>query len=138
MDILGIGPLELLFIFVIVLIVLGPRDMVKTGQQIGNFLGNLMRSDFWKALQTAQREVRTLPNRLARESGLRELDEQLRAEGKKIERIQNETDKEFGEPVRLQEEGLKTEGWTTPSEEDASDANEQPDAKPAGDSEDAA
>ncbi len=31
MDFLGIGPLELLFIFIIILVVLGPNEMIKTG-----------------------------------------------------------------------------------------------------------
>ena len=38
MEILGIGPLELIFILLIALIVLGPGDMVKTGRTIGRFL----------------------------------------------------------------------------------------------------
>ena len=32
MEILGIGPLELFFILIIALIVLGPNDMVKAGR----------------------------------------------------------------------------------------------------------
>jgi Sec-independent protein translocase protein TatA len=35
MDFLGVGPLELLFILLIALIVLGPNDMVKTGRTLG-------------------------------------------------------------------------------------------------------
>ena len=35
MEFLGIGPLELLLIFVIILLILGPKDMIKTGNTIG-------------------------------------------------------------------------------------------------------
>jgi Sec-independent protein translocase protein TatA len=38
MEFLGVGPLELFFILVLALIVLGPKDMIKTGRQLGSFL----------------------------------------------------------------------------------------------------
>jgi Sec-independent protein translocase protein TatA len=38
MEILGIGPLELVFILLIAVIVLGPGDVVKTRRTIGRFL----------------------------------------------------------------------------------------------------
>jgi Sec-independent protein translocase protein TatA len=74
MDILGIGPLELLFIFLIALIVLGPKDMVKAGRTIGTFLRKMMTSSTWRTVQQASKEIRVLPNRLMREAGLDELE----------------------------------------------------------------
>jgi Sec-independent protein translocase protein TatA len=68
MEILGIGMPELIFIVVIALIVLGPKDMQKAGQSIGKFLRNLVTSDGWKIFQQASREIRTLPNKLMREA----------------------------------------------------------------------
>lgn len=38
MDILGVGPLELIFILLLALIIMGPKDMVKSGRTIGRFL----------------------------------------------------------------------------------------------------
>jgi Sec-independent protein translocase protein TatA len=72
MDFLGIGPMELAMIFVIILLVLGPKDMIKAGRSIGDFVRKLTTSDSWQALQRARREMRTLPNKLAREAGLEE------------------------------------------------------------------
>lgn len=75
MEILGIGPTELLFIILIALIILGPKDMQKAGRTIGRWLSHLVRSDGWRAFRDTSREVRNLPNRLMREANLEELDQ---------------------------------------------------------------
>jgi Sec-independent protein translocase protein TatA len=72
MDILGIGPLELIFILIIALIVLGPSDMVKAGRTIGRFLRQLVTSSTWRAVTRTSDELRTLPNKLIRDAGLEE------------------------------------------------------------------
>ena len=68
MEILGIGINELVFIVIIALIVLGPRDMQKAGKTIGKWLRDIVTSDGWKVFQQTSRELRTLPNRLMREA----------------------------------------------------------------------
>ena len=70
---------ELIFIFLIALIVLGPRDMQKAGKTLGRWLNQLVRSDSWKALQQTSRELRKLPNTLMKEANLEELQEAERA-----------------------------------------------------------
>jgi len=77
MDFLGIGPLELAFILLIALIVLGPKDMVKAGKTIGRVLRNIVTSDNWRTIQQASKEVKDLPNRLMREAGLDDIQNQL-------------------------------------------------------------
>ncbi len=77
MDILGIGPLEFLFILLIALIVLGPKDMVKAGRTIGRTLRKIVSSDTWRVVQQASREIRNLPNRLMREAGIEEMQRQF-------------------------------------------------------------
>ena len=79
MEILGVGWQELIFIFLIALIVLGPRDMQKAGKTLGRWLNQLVRSDSWKALQQTSRELRKLPNTLMKEANLEELQEAERA-----------------------------------------------------------
>ena len=73
MEILGIGPSELLFIVVLALIILGPRDMQKAGRTLGRWLRQVVTSDGWKFFQQTSREIQTLPNRLMREAALEEL-----------------------------------------------------------------
>jgi len=73
MEILGIGPSELLFIVVLALIILGPKDMQKAGRTLGRWLRTVVTSDGWKFFQQTSREIQTLPNRLMREAALQEL-----------------------------------------------------------------
>jgi sec-independent protein translocase protein TatB len=75
MEFLGIGPSELLFIIIIALIVLGPKDMQKAGRTIGKWMRKVITSDGWKLFQQTSREIQTLPNRLMREAALDELKE---------------------------------------------------------------
>jgi sec-independent protein translocase protein TatB len=75
MEILGIGPSELFFIILIAIIILGPKDMQKAGKTVGRWLNGFIRSDGWKALQRASREIRNLPTNLMREANMEELQE---------------------------------------------------------------
>ncbi len=84
MEILGVGPSELIFIIIIALIVLGPKDMQKAGRTIGKWLRQIVTSDGWKLFQQTSREIQTLPNRLMREA---ELDE--------LNKIQNDVQKDL-------------------------------------------
>jgi len=87
MDFLGVGPLELFFIFIIALIVLGPKDMVKTGKMIGSLLRKIVKSPTWNAVQQTSRDLRYLPNKLMREAGLEEDAEELKKIGKEVEAL---------------------------------------------------
>lgn len=78
MEILGIGPSELIFIVIIAIIVLGPKDMQKAGRTIGKWLRTVVTSDGWKLFQQTSREIQTLPNRLMRDAALDELKETQR------------------------------------------------------------
>lgn len=77
MDFLGIGPLELVIVFIIILLILGPNEMVKTGKTLGEMFRKISRSDEWKGLSKISREIRTLPNRLAREAELENLKKEI-------------------------------------------------------------
>ena len=84
MDIFGIGPTELVFIILIALILLGPKDMQKAGRTIGRFLRNMTTSDGWRAFRDTSKEIRNLPNRLMREANLEELEKEVGKIGKDI------------------------------------------------------
>lgn len=77
MEFLGIGPLELVFIILIALIILGPKDMIKAGRSIGRFLRKTILSPSWIAIQ---RKMRNLPVELMREAGLEEADLKMKPE----------------------------------------------------------
>lgn len=96
MEILGIGPLELIFIFLIALIILGPADMVKAGRTIGRFMRRIVTSPGWRTFQQASREMRYLPNKLMREAGLEELERDLHEiEDQTRQSVQHGLDSDF-------------------------------------------
>jgi sec-independent protein translocase protein TatB len=70
MEILGIGASELIFILIIAIIVLGPKDMQKAGRTIGRWLNQMIRSDGWKVFQKTSTELRNLPRNLMREANM--------------------------------------------------------------------
>ena len=80
MEIFGVGPSELVFILLIAIIILGPKDMQKAGKSIGRFLNQLVRSDSWKVFQKTSTEIRNLPRNLMREANMEmaETEQELR------------------------------------------------------------
>ncbi len=126
MDIFGIGPLELIFILLIAMVVVGPRNLGKTGRTIGRFLNRLYRSENWKVFNEAARNLRNLPSRLAREAALDELDA--------VRKSIKDTGKDFTREVRDLDAGLRA--WKAPSPDpvDAKqDAQDQASGTDAGD-----
>lgn len=82
MEFLGVGPTELFFIILIAIIFLGPKDMAKTGGQIGAWLNKFIHSDTWKTLRKTSDDLRNLPTQLMREENLKKF---LETEGTKPE-----------------------------------------------------
>jgi sec-independent protein translocase protein TatB len=80
MEILGIGASELIFILIIAIIVLGPKDMQKAGRTIGRWLNQLVQSDSWKVFQKTSAELRNLPRNLMRQANteLQDVDQEIR------------------------------------------------------------
>jgi Sec-independent protein translocase protein TatA len=77
MEVLGIGPLEFIFIVLVALILLGPRDMAKAGRTLGQFLRKIVTSPEWRTAQRASKELSLLPTKLIREAGLEEAKKDL-------------------------------------------------------------
>lgn len=74
MELLGVGPLEFILILVIVLLLFSPKDIVGGARQLGRMLNRLYRSDTFRVVQKTSEELRDLPNLLAREATLDELE----------------------------------------------------------------
>jgi len=105
MDLLGVGPLELFFIILIALVVIGPRDIGKAARSFGRFLNRLYRSETWRMLTETSRNLRNLPNRLAREAALEaSLDE--------VRQTVREVGQEIAQDVRALDEDLQV--WMKP------------------------
>ncbi len=78
MEIFNVGLGELLFIFLLALILLGPDGMKKAGLTIGKGVRAILRSPFWKLFMDTTREIREMPTLLVREAGLEEFNEKTR------------------------------------------------------------
>ncbi len=72
MEILGIGPLELLLIALLALIILGPRDLQKAGRTVGRWLYKFSRSEFWGSARQFFRLIRARPSDLIEQAALDE------------------------------------------------------------------
>ena len=109
MEFLGVGPLELLFIFIIALIVLGPKDLVKAAGTLGRFLRKIWTSSFWQELG----RIRTLPNQLAREAGFDETVKEIR-EGLPNTKEINQVISKIDIQSDIQKAKTDLSPWTTP------------------------
>jgi len=72
MEILNVGPFELLLILVIALIVLGPERMVNTAKQGGKLLHKFIQSPYWSSIVRTTQEIRNIPRKIVQEAGLEE------------------------------------------------------------------
>ena len=68
MEIFGIGIQEILFIMVLALVILGPKDIAQNGRKIGGWLRKIVMSDEWRVMRKTSDELRNLPNKLMREA----------------------------------------------------------------------
>jgi Sec-independent protein translocase protein TatA len=66
MEIFGVGPLELAFIVLLALIVLGPADMLEGARKLARLIRRVTQSDLWRQMK----EVQKLPTQIMRETGL--------------------------------------------------------------------
>jgi len=75
MNIFGIGPLEIVFVLIIGILVLGPDGMIEAGRKLGKFMRSIIHSPWWKNIRQGVTEIQHLPQRLIREAELEELNE---------------------------------------------------------------
>lgn len=126
MEIFNVGPLELFFILLIMLIVLGPKDMVKTGQRLGRMIHEVVRSPTWMAMMNASRELRDLPTKIVRESGLEEEITQVREQAQ-IQNLGLKIPGEFIDPEKSPPALPTTEPvtQTVPDDSRQADSNQE-------------
>lgn len=85
MKIFNIGPLELVFLLVVALIILGPKDMVKAGAQLGKFVRKVIKSPIWRSIVSTSNEIRDIPRKIVTDTGLEKEIKAFEKESKKIE-----------------------------------------------------
>jgi sec-independent protein translocase protein TatB len=125
MDFLGVGPLELIFIIIIALVLIGPRDIGKAARSTGRFLNRLYKSDTWRMLLDTSRTLRNLPERLAREAELEELNLAREAALKELDsarQIAEEVGKEISKEIEALDAEIRA---AEPSLQDLSDTTDK-------------
>lgn len=119
MEIFGVGFSEFVFILLIAIIILGPKDMQKAGRTIGRWLNQLVRSDGWKVFQKTSTELRNLPRNLMREANaeFQDMDKELRE-------IRQTIDPRFGQPGPSQSSSDQGDASRQPPTIDYTDADD--------------
>ena len=87
MNIFGIGPLEIIFVLIIGILVLGPEGMIESGRKLGKFLRSIIRSTWWQNVRRGVNEIQYLPQKLMREAELEELNELRRITAEELPKI---------------------------------------------------
>lgn len=77
MEIFNIGIPEILFLLVIMLIVLGPKDMAANARKLAVWIRKLSQSETWQMARGVVKEVQSLPKQLVSEAGLEEWEKSI-------------------------------------------------------------
>jgi Sec-independent protein translocase protein TatA len=138
MEIFNIGIPELLFIFLIMLIFLGPEGFSKTARGLARMIRKLVRSPIWNDLVKAQRDIQELPTRLVREAGIEDIQQEVSRFNQQVQQDIHG----IRQPVQFDpsdENRIKPEDPQTPEDFDyraaalgAQDAGDNGHAHPAG------
>ena len=72
MEILNIGPLELLVILVLVVLMFGPDDLVNFAHKAGSWIYNLRKSELWQEIVGTTKEIQEFPQKIMKEAELEE------------------------------------------------------------------
>ncbi len=110
MQILNIGPIELIAIILVMFLLLGPKEMILTARRIGQWIRNFVRSPMWREIWGYSQEIRELPQKLMDDTGLKETLEEVKQTTQQTANELNTTVREAVQEARVPEaENLKIE-----------------------------
>ena len=127
MEILNIGPLELILIVIIALILLGPAGMIEFMKQAGKMIRKIVRSPIWKDIMSTSKEIRSLPQKIVHEADLEEELKEFEAWRAKSRQANQNFQKSINE--------LNTELTIKPADVLKYEAKNQPDSPAASEEE---
>ena len=127
MEILGIGPLEFLFIVIIALVVLGPKGLVKYSQQAGSFIRRVVQSPAWRSMIDSTREIRKAQDQFMQETGLQDSLKEVERDVRQGSQSINQTIRKLDQPVEASRPQPVLPSSADPKpENDSIDLNKQP------------
>lgn len=77
MEIFNIGIVELVFILLLMLVLLGPEGMLKTARNIASLVRKILHSPIWADLMRINQDFQEMPTRLMREAGVDEIKKEI-------------------------------------------------------------
>lgn len=77
MKIFGIGAFEIFLIIFLMLLLLGPKEMISASRKMGRLIRQVRRSGLWQEINTIAGYFRNLPDYLAEQAKLDELEADL-------------------------------------------------------------
>ncbi|HAE86193.1 MAG TPA: hypothetical protein DCG78_06790 [Anaerolineaceae bacterium] len=79
MEILNIGPLELLLILVLAVLMFGPQDIVNFAHKAGRWIYNLRKSELWQEIVGTTKEIQEFPQKIMKDAELEETMKEINA-----------------------------------------------------------
>ena len=132
MEILGVGPLEIILVIILALVVLGPQDMVISARKIGAWIRKMVRSPMWREIMETSREIREIPTTLIRDSGIEEAMTELKDAGTIVKNELGEATHELSSEVQQANQELNAEAAAAAAEVSQQPASESAaEAQPA-------
>ena len=107
--IFGIGIPEILLVFVLALVLLGPQDMVATARKMGRWVNKLVRSPIWREIMSTSQELRDLPTKFVREAGLEETVKELKQTSQDVRSELKETTNQVSTELKQTQQEVKEE-----------------------------
>ena len=109
MTFLNIGILEIILLLVVMIIFLGPEQVVDMAGKFGRFIRKITRSEFWTTVSDTSREIRRIPKTLVEETGLEESIQDIKQTTDELQGQLSEVQDELSEEASVQlEEFEKT------------------------------
>jgi len=106
MKILNVGALEILFIVLLALIILGPKNAVKALGDVGTWLRKLRDSQIWQDFLTTSKEIRDFPKKMMDEVEIKKTLDEIntssrldRADVEKKTRQETDSTKDFDQNI---------------------------------------
>ena len=113
MKVFNFGISEIILIFILALIIMGPGNMVKTAREIGAFIRKVTKSPYWQEIWATKRELNEIPRILAKEANLdatlKDLDRETRELRSSVASTMSDLIKEVDEPLKEVNKELKSQ-----------------------------
>jgi Sec-independent protein translocase protein TatA len=113
MKVFNFGISEIILIFILALIIMGPGNMVKTAREIGAFIHKVTKSPYWQEIWATKRELNEIPRILAKEANLdatlKDLDRETRELHSSVASTVSDLIKEVDEPLKEVDKKLKSQ-----------------------------